>query len=439
MSAAEKQPEEFDHEVMNRDNGNIPIQDVTNILSKLSPEELAKFKLIDHKFKKIVEKVQAQKESECMSALKKIAGIGENKKNGMMTKIYETCTSLLLGKKGREKSHLKICSPHVTHMNLSVDPEAIENPDPILVELSHHCKSVEDLNLNSCNVSAKGIHTLENLDHLKSLSLCFCDEMTEDVILELVHLKQLKELKLCWNRSLPLESLHVLKELPQLETLDISHSNITDQVLTYINKMENLISLNCDESQELTDKGIETLTYLKHLKTLSISSPKITEKGLKTIITQFPELISLTLRNQNFSDEALSELKQLTQLTHLNLSWSHQLTGSLIDSLAELPNLQILDLSHCENLHPISNRWRDFKTLMVLDLIYSHVDDDVLEEVALIPMLSNAAFSYTDTITLKGVRHLVRLGHLRFLDLIYCGLDEEEVRPLFPETLELRI
>lgn len=439
MSAAEKQPEQFDHEVKNQNPEDLPIEDVTEVLSKLSPEDLVKFRLFNHKFEKILEKVQKQKETECLHTLKRLTGIEKKANESILRKIYNVCTLNLLKEKEKDKSRLKVCSPHITHMDLSVDPETVDNPNDILIELSHHCRCIEDLNLNSCNISVEGIRALQKMNRLKTLSLCFCEVLSDKILKELAQLKQLRTLKLCWNQSLPLSALSFLEELPELHRLDISHTNFTDDQMIHINKLVHLTTLNCEDCQEISNQGIARLTHLKNLKNLTISSSKIGETGLKTIVALFPNLESLSLRNQHFSDETLSQLKNLKHLTNLNLSWSNAVQGHIIDELAELPNLQILDLSHCERLNPISSHWRDFPSLMILNLSYTRVDDDVLRDVSWAGNLENVSFSYSHAITLDGLMNLKRLGSLRFLDLVSCGLEKERVRALFPENVEIRL
>jgi len=62
-----------------------------------------------------------------------------------------------------------------------MDPEAVENTDPLLIVLSEHCCCVETLNLNSCNLTAEGLLALKEMNNLQSLSLCFCEVMNQQI------------------------------------------------------------------------------------------------------------------------------------------------------------------------------------------------------------------------------------------------------------------
>ena len=75
---------------------------------------------------------------------------------------------------------------------------------------------------------------------------------------------------------------------------------------------------------------------------------------------------------------------------------------------------------------------------MILDLSYNHTDDEVLHQVALIPMLTRFSSSCSESITIEGVKKLTQMPRLMFLDVIYCGLDEKTVRELFMPHVEIR-
>jgi len=438
MATAEEKPESSDFEKDTPEMEGL-FRDVAEILYHLSPEDLEKFRIFNHKFEKVAEKVYSRRECECLNTLKDLSGVGGPKGQGVIRKVISTAASLLHGTKKKEIEQLRICSCHVTQMNFSTDPVAVENPDPILNELANHCPNVETLNLNSCNVSVEGLSALKRMDHLRNLSLCFCEQMSEDVLHEVAKLKQLKKLKLCWNQNLPLQGIEQLVALTELERLDISHSNITDAELKYIAKMKGLISLNFEDCPGVTDKGIKFLRGMESLKTLNLSSCRLTDEGLLRVIEFFPNLTTLELRMNSFSDEVVCHLKRLEELRSLDLSWAQNLTGTFLDALSECPNLQILTLAHSHVMIPISKKWKNFQSLMILNMPYCRVNDDVLHEIALIPLLTNASFSYSDQVTLNGVKNLTTMPHLQFLDLIYCGLNEDEVRALFTRSIELRV
>jgi len=414
-------------------------EEIVDLLYKLDPNDLKKFQVFNHRFEKIVDDVTMRRSCECLDTIKDLSGVGEKTEQNILHKIFDSATALILGGKKQAAKQLKTYAPHVTQMNLSVDPDAVENPDPILSHLVQHCNNIETLNLNSCNVSAEGLLNLKKMPHLTNLSICFYEEMSEEILRIIFQLTRLKELKICWNQSLPLKAFEDIVKLDQLETLNISRSNFTDRELQFIGKIKKLTTLNCEDSPGITDHGLQFLKGCRSLKNLNLSGCSITDEGLRIISDIFPELSTLDLRGSRITDDATPLLTKLSHLKSLDLSMGHNLIGTFLNDLAKLPSLQILILSHCDHIDFSHSDWKSFESLMILDLSYCHLDDSVLHEVGLIPMLTNVSLAYSDAITLAGVKFLTTVPHLRFLDLVYCGLNEAEVRALFASPIELRV
>jgi len=419
--------------------GDQHFEEIVELLSQLDPKDLEKFKCFNHRFEKIVDDVTARRSCECLCTLKDIAGISKKPERRLLGRIFHAATALILGDNKAAASRLKVCAPRVTHMNLSVDPEAMENPDQILIHLAQHCSNIETLNLDSCNVSAKGLEALKKMSHLSRLSICFAEQMNEEILRTICQLRQLRQLKICWNQSLPLEAFEDIVQLENLENLNISRTNISDGELSFIGQIKTLSTLNCEDSHGITDRGLKHLKGCPSLQHLNLSGCSIADRGLEIITDLFPKLSTLDLRKSRVTDEGISLLKKLKSLKSLDLSMGKALKGTTLNELAEIPALQILILSHCDHIDFASVNWKGFHSLMILDLSYCQLDDSVLQEVGLIPMLTNASFAYSDAITLDGVRCLASAPHLLFLDLIYCGLNEDEVRNLFSSSIELRV
>ncbi len=439
MSAKEKKPEDFfgNHKAKKMEGLQDPkiLSEVENVLAHLAPQDLENFAFVSSHFKQIVEKIQSDKTSECLFLLKEIAGLSGK---GVLSKVYEMSTSILLGLKNEKREKLTVCGPNISSLDLSRDREAVDNPNSILKILPSHCPNVDTLILNSCSINTEGIHALSQLFGLKSLSLSFCDHLTDEQIEEIAKLTRLRELKLNWNLNLPLEPLPALRRLTELDFLDLSHTNITDKELKYIGNLQNLTKLNLDNCGNITDKGIVHLRPLAKLHTINLSSCNISDEGLKDVIEFFPELISVTLRNNHFTDSAVSELSKLKELTHLNLSWSQDIGGSFLGSLASLPKLRILNLSRSSHLQTSKIQWKKFKNLMYINLSYTKVDDETLREMSFMPMIVGASFANTANITLEGIKYLAPLDTVSYLDFSNCGFDYAEVEALFPSSVQIR-
>ncbi len=442
MSAKGQKPENFygNHKAKKMEGLQDPkiLSDIENVLVHLAPQDLENFALVSSHFKQIVEKIQSDKTSECLFLLKEIAGSSGKTKKGVLSKVYEMSTSVLLGLKKEKRKQLNVCGPHVHSLDLSLDLETVDDPNPLLKILPYHCPNIDTLILNSCNINVEGIRALSQLARLKTLSLSFCDHLTDDQIEEITKLSGLKELKLNWNLNLPLEPLAALHRLTELEFLDLSHTNISDEELKFIGQLKTLTKLNFDDCGNITDQGIVHLRPLTKLDTINLSSCNISDEGLIDLIELFPKLISVTLRNNHFTDSAAAELSKLKELTHLNLSWSHDIGGSFLESLASLSKLRILNLSRSNHLQTSKIQWKEFKNLMYINLSFTKVDDETLRQMSFMPMIVGASFANAANITLKGVKYLAPLDTVSYLDFSNCGLDNSEVEALFPSSVQIR-
>ena len=117
------------------------------------------------------------------------------------------------------------------------------------------------------------------------------------------------------------DHLSLLKpeRLPDITTLDLRDTSITDDGLDHVVRLsQSLERLNLTGT-DITDDGLSTITALKKLKTLLVSSPEMTDDGLRTI-AGLKQLESLNLVGASITDDGLDHLAQLESLTELAIS-----------------------------------------------------------------------------------------------------------------------
>ena len=86
-----------------------------------------------------------------------------------------------------------------------------------------------------------------------------------------------------------MDQLSSLKE--QIVELELSHSEITDEMTSIIKKFKNLCSLKLT-SPNITDKSLQNLKKLTHLKVLNLYNTEITSDGLSSLLLSIqPEKI----------------------------------------------------------------------------------------------------------------------------------------------------
>ncbi|KAL7580137.1 hypothetical protein ACA910_012894 [Epithemia clementina (nom. ined.)] len=263
--------------------------------------------------------------------------------------------------------------------------------DEGISELSR-LQSIEELDLNGCAritspALGKAIERLERLtilnvsycpgilrsswqgkiNNLRSLELCY-SAVRDTHILRLRHLPALEELYLdsCPISDSAIGHLADSNVVPNLSSLDLADTDLTDIGLAHIAKFEkltrlslfycnisnsglrhlsrltNLCSLNLD-SRDISDEGLRHLP--KQLKSLDIFSGRITDTGCGHI-AKITSLETLELCGGGVGDLGCTLLATLENLTSLNLSQNERISNRGAAALAALDNLEHLNVSN---------------------------------------------------------------------------------------------
>jgi len=181
--------------------------------------------------------------------------------------------------------------------------------------------SLEEINMDSCPIGNWSLaHFADNnvVPNLKSLDLADTDVTDRG----LVHIAKLKH----------------------LEHLSLFYCDITNAGLRHISQMESLQVLNLD-SRDIGDSGMFFLRNLKNLKCLDVFSGRITDNGCSHI-GKIQSLESLELCGGGVGDFGCHHLSKLENLTSLNLSQNERITNIGASSLAALTKLKALNLSN---------------------------------------------------------------------------------------------
>ncbi len=132
-----------------------------------------------------------------------------------------------------------------------------------------------------------------------------------------------------------------LQDLPEVNVLDVSRSDVDDVALQRIGAMTNLTVLDLSGTK-ITENGLANLRRLKHLKSLSISVDQLTDVGLKEL-ENWPDIVSLNLDYVHLNDASLSYLEKLAKLEELSLN-DTLITDAGLPHLLKLPRLEKLHL-----------------------------------------------------------------------------------------------
>jgi hypothetical protein len=191
--------------------------------------------------------------------------------------------------------------------------------------------------------------------------------------------------------------LEPLKEFAQLQTLDLSHSTVTDAGLIHLEGLPHLERLCLGLGTlkiNVTDAGLKHVKGLTQLRDLFLDETKITDAGLENV-RGLTDLRSLYLGRTTVTDSGTKNLKGLTQLQELLLS------NNVTD--AGLVNLK--DLTHLQKL------WVCGKDVSDAGLVN-------LKGLTRLQILSLARTKITDA----GLVNLKELNNLQLLDLRETGV-----------------
>ncbi len=156
-----------------------------------------------------------------------------------------------------------------------------------------------------------------------------------------------------------------LEHLPNIATLEIESSEVTDDGLRSLGRIRSLsaCSLRCSkitdagignlaalpgldeirlyDCSEVTDRGV---LELKRVSRLTLLGAHITDRTL-AVLLDLPNLQQLVLRSDSLTDEGLSQLARLPHLTTLSLSHCHHLTDAGLAEISSIQNLETLSIT----------------------------------------------------------------------------------------------
>jgi len=93
----------------------------------------------------------------------------------------------------------------------------------------------------------------------------------------------------------------------QIAWLDLGNSGLSDDALSVVGKMSNLVRLKA-EGNPITDAGVKSLKDLKHLESLNLYNTKITDI-CATDLSQLKSLKKLFIWQTGFGDEGTAQLE----------------------------------------------------------------------------------------------------------------------------------
>jgi internalin A len=238
------------------------------------------------------------------------------------------------------------------------------------------------------------------------------------------------------------EEMTRLAELPHLETLDLSHTRVTDEGLLRLKAAPKIRDLNLFYAEWITDQGMTAIRDWKHLKRLNVRGTRISDATLE-LAGKLTGLEALDIAHTSVTDNGLEHLITLVHLKELALGRG-RLTYKALGILRMLPTLTSLDLSGARPVPPDMGANRagpgipedalraiaELKELRVLKLGHSNIGGSGLRILSALDNVERLGLEGCRRIDDAAAGELVNWKSLKYLDL-----QDTQVTPAGVEAL----
>lgn len=180
-------------------------------------------------------------------------------------------------------------------------------------------KEVKRISLNGLKFTRKltgnDLGKLRFFPELESLSITGTPVTDADLV-HLRHFTKLQQLNL-YGTNITNRGLRHLKGMTELRLVLLAATQINDAGLIHLKSMTQLEALNLSNTQ-VTDVGLKYLGRFRKLKSLGLRETQITDAGLK-YLKEFKSLRSLSIGSSSITNAGLEHLKALSNLEILSL------------------------------------------------------------------------------------------------------------------------
>ena len=209
--------------------------------------------------------------------------------------------------------------------------------------------------ISSSAVTDAGLHHLEGLNNLRTLSFLQCTQIDGS-------------------------GFEVLRDLDMLSSLILTGTRVNDAGLSHLEAKSTLEILNLTDCP-ITDTGLEYLKAMPKLGNLDLSGTKITNSGLKVFGGSLT-LKELHLRELPITGDGLKWLSGANSIEFLALNDS-KIDDAGLQYLSGLPAIQVIylantsisdaGLKHLKSLHRL--RWLLLRSTLVTDAGLEHLKE----------------------------------------------------------------
>jgi len=213
------------------------------------------------------------------------------------------------------------------------------------------------VNLRGTFVTDSDLEALAAIPTLESIDLSHT-RVTDLGLLKLKALQNVRELNLFYAELITDEGLAVLRSWNRIARLNLRGTKVTDNTLALIAGKDSIHTLDIGYG-EVTDSGLQHLVKLKGLRNLGFGGNKLTEVGLE-VLRSLPRLTRLDIAGKQRTDSGLwfvsitdlgvDPILSLTELRELNLAGT-PISSKGLQRLIALQKLEKLNLFQAKRVN----------------------------------------------------------------------------------------
>lgn len=288
---------------------------------------------------------------------------------------------------------------------------------------------------NLRRLSLSGVGTEEGLRHLRDLTNLeslrvgygLGYPVTVDGLSHLRGLTKLKQLRLD-GCEISDDSLEVISLFRDLENLDMQDGRMSDEGLARLSGLIKLKRLSLKGCQRIGDPGMAHLRELVNMTALDVADTMLTDASVIRLAERLPHLSYLNLSGTNINDGSLQPIRSLKQLYSLSLS-DTAITDAGIQALPQLPRLNQLSINRTAIGDAAIAHIASFPHLQNVWISDTKVTDVALEHLGKMAGLRVLKLDHTG-ITDAGMKHLAQLKELREIDVTDTAVTESGMKHL---------
>lgn len=232
--------------------------------------------------------------------------------------------------------------------------------------------------------------------------------------------------------------LEQLRTLKGVERLNLQSAELlTDTAISYIRGWNQLQSLNL-RGTDVTDTSMEYIGSLTGLRSLDVSYTQITNNGME-FLAPLNRIEDLSIGGNKVSGPGLHILKALPLLRRLNLSgaqkrnsgtWAATITEADMEIIGGLTRLESLHLGGLRVTNSGLAHLRRMANLRELDLSKTQVSGSALAVVGAMKGLTHLKLWKAANVDDAAIPHLSALGKLALLDIAETAITQTGVEAL---------